>query len=667
MSDQQQDFSKHESLFRMNMDFAFPYESTSVWLQEMDISPFDLPYIQQVLLESFEDWSEMTESLSIRRNSHWAVVNHEGTWVAGDEAIHTQLEETYFELVQRCITSETSVYEGLSTLADNIEHAGRFCAVPIFSRSQHTMLAIFISILQPDQSGDTFQDAMEATTLHYRSCLYRRFEYIFVSDVMKVQKNAERESSRRSILFQIMQRMHDQIDVDTVLTEVLDSISVLYPTITLQLFMSQDHQSNNPRVKPLLFHPWGEDVSVRAFMDGKLIIQDYSAKDGLDNGVEIAIPLGGKQGVYGVFHLLLSKELREDLDLQLITMMVDTAGNAFENAKLYEQSNILIHELRLINELTQRLNQSLQLADIYQLANQELLNIFKADYCCILQYNEDRDGLEVVSSNVLSISKDVFDIDYGFGGLVYGKKEPIILSDYHLSAKVSSKLMEVTESQSLIATPLIVNGKIMGAILLTNCSPHFFSYDNYRLLQTLASHIGLSISNALLHAELGRMANRDMLTDLYARHYLDEKIQEYQGTDFCGSLIVVDIDQFKQVNDTYGHQKGDKILKKVSEIVKTSIRQLDTPARWGGEELAVYLPQLGLHQAMKVAEVIRTRVATETNPCVTVSSGIAEWNWMDEKVSVDSLFYRADMALYRAKNSGRNQIQMEDRNDRGSA
>ncbi len=321
---------------------------------------------------------------------------------------------------------------------------------------------------------------------------------------------------------------------------------------------------------------------------------------------------------------------------------------------------MLIHELRLINELTQRLNQSLQLADIYKLATGELLNIFNADYCCFLQLNEERNMLEVMSCNEPSLSRDLFSKDYGFGGLVYEKKEPIILSDYHLNTKVSSKLMEVTGSQSLIATPLSVNGKVIGAVLLTHRSPHFFSYDNYRLLQTLASHIGLSVSNALLHAELRRMANRDMLTDMYARHYLDEAIQDSQAKDFCGSLIVVDIDQFKQVNDTYGHQKGDKILKQVSEILKTSIRPVDIPARWGGEELAVYLPQLGLHQAMKVAETIRTRVARETNPGVTVSSGIAEWCILDKHISVDSLFYRADMALYRAKNSGRNQIQIED-------
>ncbi len=96
----------------------------------------------------------------------------------------------------------------------------------------------------------------------------------------------------------------------------------------------------------------------------------------------------------------------------------------------------------------------------------------------------------------------------------------------------------------------------------------------------------------------------------------------------------------------------------VSQIIKSSIRDSDIAARWGGEELAVYLPQVAKDQTIRIAERIRVRVLEETNPQVTVSCGVSDWNWEEDKISVESLFYRADMALYQAKNNGRNQIQI---------
>lgn len=359
--------------------------------------------------------------------------------------------------------------------------------------------------------------------------------------------------------------------------------------------------------------------------------------------------------------MIMDKASFHELDLSFLTMVADTAGTAFENAKLYERSNQLIRELRMSNELTQRLNQSLRLGDIFQFAFEELLDMFEADYCCILHMNEERGGLEVIACNYLPLLGEILDGNQGLGSKVYATGEPLLLSDYKYAVGQTSTLMDATGSESLIATPLNVGGEVRGAIMLAHKQAHFFSYDSYRLLQAMAGHIGLAVGNARLHAEVRRLANRDTLTGLFARHYLDEEIKQRQSSDFCGTLIVVDIDQFKMVNDTYGHQKGDKILKQVSDIVKTSIRQGDVAARWGGEELAVYLPQLGVQQAVFVGERIRKRVMGETEPRVTVSCGVAEWSWTDDRVSVESLFYRADMALYEAKNNGRNQVVIDNK------
>jgi diguanylate cyclase (GGDEF)-like protein len=204
----------------------------------------------------------------------------------------------------------------------------------------------------------------------------------------------------------------------------------------------------------------------------------------------------------------------------------------------------------------------------------------------------------------------------------------------------------------------MVNGEVIGVVMITHREPNYFSYDNYKLLQVISSHLGLALSNASLHAEVNRMVITDNLTGLFARHYLNERISRRQKRDSIGSLILLDIDHFKKVNDTYGHQIGDSILQQVSKIIQTSIRDGDIAARWGGEEMAIYLPEVGYEVTVKVAERIRSRVEKETSPRVTISCGLAEWRRTDDRISVESLFYRADMALYKAKHMGRNSIRV---------
>ncbi|KKO52187.1 sensor domain-containing diguanylate cyclase [Paenibacillus sp. DMB20] len=634
-----------------------PKQEFHKWPQNLDITLSDLPYLQPLLEESFWEWKKESGGLEFVLKSDWCIVCREGNWLAGDPVL-----QPYFSAGDDG-TLRSALENRAAAAGFSEERLGgkNVCAVPLFTRNRNELFAVLVSVSPAGTAIEKARMMTESAALLLKSCFYRRFEHIFVSDLEKVYDQAAKEARRRSILFQYVKRMHAQIDVDGVLTEVLDSVLDLYPNAGVRLFMSQDHHSSHPLVRPLLLHHWQEEVYVRTFMEGTLTV-NRRAEEGR---VEIGVPVGGKQGVYGVLHVDVDSVLMEEMDLELLGMMADAAGTAFENAKLYEQSNLMIHELRIINELTQRLNKSLKLTDIYQFANQELRKLLEAEYCCIMSHNEELGGLEVVSCNASWLTKEVFEKDYGLAGIVYHSKEPLILSNYMEERPAESRLMETTGSSSMIATPLTVNGEVRGVILLTHRKKHYFSYDNYRLLQALTSHIGLAVGNASLHAEVRRMANRDMLTELYARHYLDEAIHECQSRDFCGSLIVVDIDQFKQVNDTFGHQRGDKILKQVSGIIKTSIRQSDIPARWGGEELAVYLPGLGIEQTQQVAERIRRRVAEETDPKVTVSCGISEWNWTHDRISVESLFYRADMALYEAKNSGRNRIVVEKAEESG--
>ncbi|MDQ6420859.1 sensor domain-containing diguanylate cyclase [Paenibacillus sp. LHD-117] len=618
----------------------------SIWFANEDIHDADEPYLPALLKESFLEWSAEAAGLPAFRNGLYGIYGKDAichdTAGVDDFATKQVIGEAALHAVRNAMADEAPYYARTGSLL--------IAAIPIFRRKSKTLLAVFAYVAP--EGATTSEGELQAHTLHYRSCFYRSFEQVYVKDILLEQQRNDREANRRDALFLAAKRLYDQIDVTSVLNELLRSLETLYPHSEVHLYLSQDYVDGDARVRPLVFKNTAHDIVAKAFLDGN----PATEKD-RDGNTRIAIPLSGKQAAYGVLCISMgSGKQSDDLDLPAFLLLADTAGSAFENAKLYEQSNLLINELRLINEMTKRLNQSLRLKEIFQFATSELLTIFDADYCCVLQLNAEKGLFEVKSSNIPSMASETFSPEYGFCGMIYRTKEPLIISDYWNTRVVSSKLMDNTGSRSLIAAPIFVDGEVVGVILVTHKLQNFFSYENYKLLQVMSTHIGLAVTNASLHAEVRRMVITDNLTGLHARHYLDEQIQRRQRKDPFGSLILVDIDYFKRVNDTYGHQVGDRILVQVSRIVSGAIRQDDIAARWGGEELAIYLPGVRTELALRIAERIRKQVAEETEPTVTVSCGVSEWTFDQDKVSVESLFYRADMALYEAKNKGRNCI-----------
>ena len=172
----------------------------------------------------------------------------------------------------------------------------------------------------------------------------------------------------------------------------------------------------------------------------------------------------------------------------------------------------------------------------------------------------------------------------------------------------------------------------------------------------------VSYSHLRMLAKLEPMATTDQLTGLYNRHYFTSEVvkqiniwRRYQRPL---SILILDIDFFKKVNDTYGHMAGDYVLQVLANICQTAVRDIDTVARVGGEEFAILLPSTAVNGAMRTAERIRRE--TEAFPFkyeearfrVTVSLGVTELT--DEEWSITEFMKAADEMLYKAKNSGRN-------------
>jgi len=624
------------------------------WLEGHPISAADLPYLVPLLIDSFDKWILELTDTPILGEALVLLLDHNGSQLAAVDRLVGNPDEE-METALKLLLSAATLHGGPlaeRTLEAAADGARRFRLHPVYDRAGGQLLAM-IGLVYKSGVDLPAPDTLQAATMHYRACFYHRCERFFMEDMFHYQEKIHKEMSTREELFSAAKRLHDQIDVTSVLHEIIRTVERLYPQYHVDLFLSQDYVHVDARVKPLLFRHGSDDPCARAFMEGQPVAEAIGG-----GGFCLAVPIRGKQAVYGVLLLAADTGHTDISELPELTMLSDTAGTAFENAKLYEQSNLLIHELQLINELTKRLNQSLRPKEIFQFATSELLGIFHADYCCLLQKDKDTDQFVVMSCNYPELANEKFPSNYGFSSLVYRSKEPLIISDYHATHPVTSRLMELTDSRSLIAAPIVVGTEVVGVILVAHSSSNFFSYDNYKLLQVLSTHIGLAITNASLHAEVRHMVITDNLTGLRVRHYLNEQIQQRQRKDLCGSLILADIDHFKGINDTYGHQVGDKILKQVSEIIRSCIRDSDIAARWGGEELAIYLPRVNTPQACRIAERILQQVATETDPGVTISCGVSEWTREDDKISVESLFYRADMALYDAKHDGRNCVRI---------
>jgi diguanylate cyclase (GGDEF)-like protein len=184
-------------------------------------------------------------------------------------------------------------------------------------------------------------------------------------------------------------------------------------------------------------------------------------------------------------------------------------------------------------------------------------------------------------------------------------------------------------------------------------------------ISSLRRNLSISKSEQAKSIEIIReMAIRDGLTDLYNRRYVLELLDHEKnrssrgGGIFC--LAILDIDHFKNVNDTYGHQVGDAVLQAVATTMKTTMRNTEYCARYGGEEFLIVLTQTGINGALIGAERVRTNIEKIPFPDIgsdfkiTVSIGLSEYKMRED---VDDIIARADEALYRAKNGGRNRVE----------
>nr|WP_231850502.1 sensor domain-containing diguanylate cyclase [Brevibacillus brevis] len=532
---------------------------------------------------------------------------------------------------------------GTTQIMPSILDDHRLVVVPV-SLNQTPLYALFLHL--PPEETDCVYDERDVAFLQEigakASCALWRS---IMSDDLR------REASKKDLLYQLMSKIQASIDVNDVLHEIVTSIPSLYPYLSAELFLTVEPNATTP-VKQLSFQEVEPSTSTKAYLEGRLIAEEVG--EGEQQVTVIAAPLLGKQGIYGVLQVTSDQRITlNQHEKDYISILADTAGTAFENAQLYQQSRNLIRELRLINEMARQLNRSLDLKEILDFVTTMMRATFDAEFCAILRKTPGEDCFHVLSSSIPAFNGKVIDSKEKPFQQILQNKQALLLAQPGAGPLPFS----LFSCCSFMGVPLVVEGEISGVLLVADSRYHFFSFDDYKLLEIFGQHASLAMTNAVLHNEMERMVITDNLTGLYTRRHLNERVRGSLEKDNYGSLILIDIDYFKTVNDTFGHQVGDEVLIQVSNLIRHSIRDSDIAARWGGEELAVYLPRVDKNTAHSVAERIRECVEQETSPQVTISCGLAKWSReMDVNLSVEALFHQADIALYEAKNSGRNQV-----------
>ncbi|NNV00185.1 diguanylate cyclase [Geobacillus sp. DSP4a] len=457
------------------------------------------------------------------------------------------------------------------------------------------------------------------------------------------------EEKRYEQLHRFAAKIHSSMQIDDVLEEIIRTLQNVYPSFTYHLLLSHDnHVRGHLPIKPLVLDEGGgQTAALRAFLTGQVQCEETAAP----RRSVLYAPIKGVQAVYGVIQIIAPHAAPfPKREMNFISLLAGTAGSALENAKLYEQSRRLVSDLQLINDTMRELNARPRLQEGIEYMVAQIRRSFGAEEVGFFLFADGRRELLPGSTP--------FFADAAAGRYVEWVEERrrsgndiIFAGDVHPS--VSGPF------RSVMAALMQQNNEAKGVCIVLAREPYRFTFDMFKLLESLIQHSTLAFTNAILREELEKLVVTDYLTKLHTRRYLDETIQTSMKCDERGAFILIDIDNFKQINDLYGHQTGDDVLIQVAELVRAYIRDDDVAARWGGEELAVYLPNVALADAVLVARRIVEKVRRHTVPPVTVSCGISSWSPHGSK-DAEQLFKQADAALYMAKETGKNCIFVHD-------
>ncbi len=341
------------------------------------------------------------------------------------------------------------------------------------------------------------------------------------------------------------------------------------------------------------------------------------------------------------------------------------------NQELIDELKKKVEELSAFNEIGKALTSTLDLRKVLDIIMEKISELFKPKNWSLLMLDEETDELcfEIAIGEGAEQLADVrLKIGEGIAGWVAQNAEPLLISDAYSDPRFTPTADRKTNvrTQSIICVPLKSKGKVLGVIEIINqLESRSFRIEDLSLLKTLADYAAIAIENARFFHKVQELTITDDMTNLFNSRYLqqqvDVEIQRARRYKDKFSMVFFDLDRFKSVNDTYGHLIGSKVLRETADIVRSCLREVDVPTRYGGDEFVLLLPATDREQALAVTKRMRDAInafdfaADEgLNIKLTASFGIATYP-DDARTKVD-IIRLADNAMYHVKETTRNGI-----------
>jgi diguanylate cyclase (GGDEF)-like protein len=375
---------------------------------------------------------------------------------------------------------------------------------------------------------------------------------------------------------------------------------------------------------------------------------------------ESCVPILQAGRLVGVINIEVIEPTLTPADLDLLVTLAGQVVAAMRNGALFAEVRQARDELQALYESAQALSSSLELSAVLEAVVAVTCRRFGYDRGAIVLLDPAGD-LVVHATHGTPAPAGRIPIGEGAEGRAAYEARAVLVADVSQDSPRGPVSLLVGAT---LAVPLFREGKVIGVFSVGRTRPGALGERDQRVLTTLAGYAAVAIENARLYEHARYLAITDGLTGLLNhrafRQALDQELERTKRYALPLSMIMLEIDKFKRYNDTYGHLRGDEVLRLVARVLEKEHRQVDVIARYGGDEFMIFLPHTAKEAAGEVAE--RIRRAVESTPyvvdtqvtSVTLSVGVA--TYPEDGDTTDALVDAADRRMYAAKESGGNSV-----------